>query len=46
MRTILCHPGDVVRGGVHVIGQIWSSALAPDAAWTERAEGERVFHSD
>ena len=28
------------------IGQIWSSALAADAARTERAEGERAFHSD
>jgi hypothetical protein len=28
------------------IGQIWSSALATDAARTERAEGERAFHSD
>ncbi len=45
MRAILCHPGGVVRGGVHAIAQIWSSALAADAARTERAEGERVFHS-
>jgi len=28
------------------IGQIWSLALAADAARTERAKGERVFHSD
>ena len=32
---------DVVRGGVH-----GSQILSADAARTERAEGERVFHSD
>ena len=46
VRAILCHPGDVIQGGVQVIGQIWLSALAMDAARTERAEGERVFHSN
>ena len=46
VRAILCHPGDVVRGGVHAIGQIWSSALALDATRMERAEGERVSHTD